>query len=164
MSALPLAVPTAAPRWPWVRDFALVGGVTGFCAPYTMLRELEYSALAAAGGLVGGAALGLFSSWLISRYARRWRRFVLFPLGLFFGALWGAMAGGTTALVPSLRSLLVLSLLCAAIAGSVQLGWFWFAYSVRRVNHRSTWPVVLGASVLSVGLGFVGVVVVTSLF
>jgi hypothetical protein len=129
-----------------------------------MLRELEYSALAAAGGLVGGAALGLFSSWLISRYARRWRRFVLFPLGLFFGALWGAMAGGTTALVPSLRSLLVLSLLCAAIAGSVQLGWFWFAYSVRRVNHRSTWPVVLVALVLSVGLGFVGVVVVTSLF
>jgi hypothetical protein len=128
-----------------------------------MLRELEYSALAAAGGLVG-AALGLFSSWLISRYARRWRRFVLFPLGLFFGALWGAMAGGTTALVPSLRSLLVLSLLCAAIAGSVQLGWFWFAYSVRRVNHRSTWPVVLVALVLSVGLGFVGVVVVTSLF
>ena len=164
MSALPLAVPTAAPRWPWVRDFALVGGVTGFCAPYTMLRELEYSALAAAGGLVGGAALGLFSSWLISRYARRWRRFVLFPLGLFFGALWGAMAGGTTALVPSLRSLLVLSLLCAAVAGSVQLGWFWFVYSVRRVNHRSTWPVVLVASVLSVGLGFVGVVVVTSLF
>jgi hypothetical protein len=164
MNALSLGVAQTSSRWPWVRDFALVGGLTGFCAPYATLRYLEYSLVTGIGGLLGGAALGLFSSWLISRYARRWRRFVLFPLGLFFGALWGATAGGTTALVPSLRSMIVLSLVVAAIAGAVQLGWFWLVYSVRRVNHRSTWPVVLVASVLGAGLGWVGVFALAALF
>lgn len=151
-------VPHASPRWPWVRDFALVGAVTGFSAPYAILRALGYSIVTGIGGLVGGAALGLFSAWLIGRYARRWRRLVLFPLGLLFGALWGATAGATTALVPELRKLLELSVIVAAFAGAAQLGWFWLIYSVRRVNQRSTWPVVLAASVLSGGLGWVGVV------
>lgn len=157
MSTLALTVPHAAPRWPWVRDFALVGAVTGFSAPYAMLRYLEYSLVTGLGGLLGGAALGLFSAWLIGRYARRWRRLVLFPLGLVFGAAWGATAGAATAAVPELRKLLELSVIVAAFAGAAQLGWFWLVYSVRRVNQRSTWPVVLAASVLGGGLGWVGV-------
>lgn len=151
------ALPVPQQRWPWVRDFALVGAVTGFSAPFAMLRFLEYSLLTALGGLVGGAALGLFSAWLIGRYARRWRRLVLFPLGLVVGALWGASAGVATAFAPQLRHLLVLSVVVAGFAGAAQLGWFWLVYSVRRVNHRSTWPVVLAASVLGGGLGWVGV-------
>lgn len=157
MSAASLVVPSASRRWPWVRDFTLVGALTGFGAPFVLLRSLEYSLVTGLGGLVGGAVLGLFSAWVINRQARRWRRFVLLPLGLALGALWGATAGGATALVPHLRGLLGLSLAVAAIAGAAQLGWFWLAYSVRRVNQRSTWPVVLLASALGAGLGWVGV-------
>lgn len=153
MSALTLTVP----RWPWVRDFAIVGGVTGFLAPFSFWRLLEYSLFAGVGGGVGGAALGLFSAWLMGRHARRWRRIVLFPLGLLFGALWGATAGAATGLSSDLRSLMSLSMIVAALAGALQLGWFWLVYSVRRMNQRSTWPVVLVASVLGGGLGFAGV-------
>lgn len=157
MRALPVVAPHPERPWPWIRDFALVGGVSGFSAPFAMLRFLDYSLVTGLGGLLGGAALGSLSAWLINRQARRWRRFVLLPLGLCFGALWGATAGGATALVPQLRNLLELSVIVAAIAGAVQLGWFWLAYSVRRVNHRSTWPVVLVASALGGGLGWLAV-------
>jgi hypothetical protein len=143
------------PRTPWLRDFALVGGITGAAAPYTLLRSVEYSLFAAAGGAASGALLGLFSAWLLSGRARKWRRFVFIPLGLAVGALWGGAAGLATGL-SSYSSLLGLSLVFSAIAGTLQLGWFWLAYAVRRVNGRSTVPVVVVASLLSATLGWAG--------
>jgi len=142
-------------RWPWVRDFTFVGGVTGFIAPYSVIRNVEYASLTGLGGAMSGALIGVFSAWLLSGFGRRWPKLVFIPVGLVLGALWGMAAAMTTALSP-MRDLIFLSLLFAGAAAAIQLGWFWLAYSYRRVNRRSTWPVVLLASLLGGGLGWAG--------
>ncbi len=139
---------------PWIRDFALVGAVTGFSAPYWVVNAWTYASLTGLGGAVGGAALGAFSAWLLSGRARRWPRFSLLLLGPLFGAAWGATAALTTGVSSWWRELLWLSVALAAVAGALQLGWFWLAYAVRRVNQRSTWPVTVGAAALGGGLGW----------
>lgn len=143
------------PRWPWMRDFALVGATTGFLAPYAVLRKLEYAACAGLGGAIFGLALGAFSAHLLAGRARRWRKVVFVPLGLVLGGLWGAVAGASAAVV--LPMALDLSVVVAGIAGALQLGWFWLAYSVRRVNGRSTWLVLLLALLSGGGLGWAAV-------
>ena len=140
---------------PWVRDFTFVGGVTGFMAPYSVIHDVEYASLTGVGGAVSGAALGIFSAWLLSGFGRRWPKVVFIPVGLVLGALWGMAAAMTTAVTP-MRNLLVLSVLFAGVAGALQLGWFWLGYCYRRVNRRSTYPVVLLASLLGGGLGWAG--------
>jgi hypothetical protein len=149
-----IALP-ADSRAPWVRDFALVGGLTGFLAPYSVIHEVPYSAVTGVGGALSGAVLGAFSAWLLSGFGRRWPKVVFLPLGLIIGALWGSAAAMATVVTPA-RHLLVLSVLFAGAAGALQLGWFWLAYCYRRVNRRSTWGVVLIASLLGGGLGFAG--------
>ena len=160
MDSLTLPAASLAPlpahrRWPWVRDFTFVGGVTGFMAPYSVIHDVEYSALTGSGGAVSGAMLGVFSAWLLSGRGLRWPKLVFLPVGLGLGALWGISAAMATAFTP-MRHLLVLSVIFAGMAGALQLGWFWLGYCYRRVNRRSTWPLVLVASLLGGGLGFAG--------
>ncbi|MDP1828138.1 MAG: hypothetical protein Q8L48_32985 [Archangium sp.] len=160
MDSLSLPAPSLEPlagsrRWPWVRDFTFVGGVTGFMAPYSVIRDVGYASLTGLGGAASGAVLGVFSAWLLTGFGRRWPKLVFLPVGLVLGALWGMAAAAPTALT-SMRNLLVLSLLFAGVAGALQLGWFWLSYCYRRVNRRSTFPVVLLASLLGGGLGWAG--------
>lgn len=160
MVSTALPVPSIEPlaasrRWPWVRDFTFVGGVTGFMAPYTVLRDVAYCSLTGLGGAVSGALLGAFSAWLLSGLGRRWPKAVFVPVGLLLGALWGTAAALTTAFT-SMRELLELSVPLAGLAGALQLGWFWLGYGYRRVNRRSTVGVVLLASLLGGGLGWAG--------
>lgn len=155
LSAASLEPLAAHRRWPWVRDFTFVGGVTGFMAPYGVIHDVEYASFTGLGGAVSGAVLGVFSAWLLSGFGRRWPKLVFLPVGLVLGALWGMAAAMTTVLTP-MRNLLELSLLFAGVAGALQLGWFWLGYCYRRVNRRSTFPVVLLASVLGGGLGWAG--------
>lgn len=140
---------------PYVRDFSLVGGITGFLAPYMVIHQVEYSAVTGIGGAVTGALLGLLTAWLLAGSARRWRKIVFIPAGLALGALWGLGTALATAVTGS-RDLLLLSLIFAGAAGAVQLGWFWLAYCYRRVNARSTSPVVALACVFGGGLGWTG--------
>ena len=147
----------ASTTLPWVRDFTFVGAATGFLAPWAVLRQADYAALTGLGGAVSGALLGVFSAWLFSGVGRRWPKWLLLPLGLTLGGLWGAASVAPTALTP-LRSLLGLSLFFAGFAGALQLGWFWLAYSYRRVNQRSTAAVVALAALLGSGLGWAGLV------
>jgi hypothetical protein len=142
-------------RWPWVRDFTFVGGVTGFLAPYSVIHDIGYASLTGVGGAVSGSVLGVFSAWLLSGRGLRWPKLAFIPVGLVLGALWGISAAMATAFT-SMNNLLVISVLFAGVAGALQLGWFWLGYCYRRVNRRSTWPVVLVASLLGGGLGFAG--------
>ena len=142
-------------RGPWVRDFALVGGITGFLAPFSVIRDVQYSALTSIGGAVSGAVLGLFSAWWLSCVGRRLPKVAFLPLGLIIGALWGSAAAMATA-VTEARNMLLFSVVFAGAAGALQLGWFWLAYCYRRVNRLSTWGVVLVASLLGGGLGYAG--------
>ena len=144
-------------RWPWVRDFALVGGLTGFFAPFSVLREAAYASLTGLGGTLGGALLGLFSAWFMAGAGRRWRKVAFVPAGLLLGALWGMSSVLPTVAFAPLRDLMVLSLAFAGFAGALQLGWFWLAYCHLRVHRKSTWGVVVLASVLGGGLGWAGV-------
>lgn len=152
----PLPLDSRFRKWPWVRDFALVGAATGFLAPYAVIRSLEYSGFASAGGGASGALLGAFSVWLFSRVGRGWSKIVLVPLGLALGALWGGAAGLATGLSDH-GEWLPLSVMFGGCAGALQLGWFWLAYAVRRVNCRSTIAVVVTATVLSGSLGWVAI-------
>lgn len=158
--ALPAPSDPLAParRWPWVRDFSFVGGVTGFLAPFSVIRDVGYCTLTGVGGALSGALLGLFSAWLLSGSGRRWPKLLFVPVGLVLGALWGSSSVLLIAFTPS-RQLLVLSVLFAGLAGALQLGWFWLGYSYRRINRRSTLGVVMLASVLGGGLGWAGVAV-----
>lgn len=141
--------------WPWVRDFALVGATTGFFAPFSVLRNAQYAALASLGGTLFGIALGLCSARMFAGRARRWARWVYLPLGGLLGALWGAAAGLATA--PLWPKAVGLSVVVAGIAGALQFGWFWLAYALRRVNRRSTWAVTLLALLIGGGLGWAAV-------
>src|SRR5689334_10981122 len=132
-------------KLPWVRDFTFVGGVTGFLAPYMVIKDLGYSVVAGIGGAVTGALLGLFSAALMSTRLRRWPKLVLLPTGVATPRFLG------------------LTLVFSGAAGAVQLGWFWLAYCYRRVNLRSTWPVVLLAAALGAGLGYSGYAVLALL-
>ena len=141
--------------WPWMRDFALVGGLTGFLAPFLVIREAGYATATGLGGAVSGALLGRFTSWLLASRARRWPKLVFLPFGILLGSLWGSSAALAT-VVGGARDVLGLSLFFAGLAGADQLGWFWLAYSYRRVNGRSTGAVVALASLLGSGLGYAG--------
>lgn len=156
--ALPAPSDALAPtrRWPWVRDFTFVGGVTGFLAPFGVIHDVGYCTLTGVGGAVSGAILGLFSAWLLSRSGRRWPKLLFVPVGLVLGALWGGSSVLITAFTPA-RQLLLLSVLFAGLAGALQFGWFWLGYSYRRINRRSTLGLVLLASFLGGGLGWAGV-------
>jgi hypothetical protein len=158
MTSHPLTVPrldalTPTPRWPWVRDFGVVGGCTGFLAPFPVLRDLEYSALTALGGAASGLLLGLVSASVLADGPRRWHKALLPLLGMALGAMWGIAAALPTLFSP-MRQMFGLSVMSAAAAGALQLGWFWPAYRHRRINRRSTWPTVLLATVLGGGLGY----------
>jgi len=148
-------------KWPWVRDFSFVGAVTGFLAPYMVIKDLAYATVAGAGGALTGALLGLFSAALMSTRVRRWPKLVLLPTGFGLGALWGMGAALPTGVATP--HFLGLTLLFSGAAGAVQLGWFWLAYCYRRVNLRSTWPVVLLAAALGAGLGYSGYAVLALL-
>lgn len=142
---------------PWIRDFVIVGAATGFIAPAMFLGSgnFLFPLLAGAGGAVAGLFAGWLSAHAMAGRMRRMRRYWLFPLGVLIGSAWGAVSGVTPYLGLDQVSLLGISAAVAGIAGGIQLGWFWFAYCVRRVNHRSTWPVVALACAVSSGLGFV---------
>lgn len=150
----PLTAPRTASGWLWVRDFALVGLVTGFVAPFTVLRNPEYAQLASAGGALTGAALGALSHLFFARAGRRWPKFAIILLSVLVGAVWGSASGVTTALAVSFRRSFELSLVVGGCAGALQLSWFWVVYAMRSVRRKSTWSVVLAASLFSVALGW----------
>lgn len=150
------------PALPWVRDFTFVGGVTGFLAPFMVIHDLGYCVTTGLGGAATGALLGLFTARLLAGPARKWSKLVFLPAGIALGSLWGIGAALGTVLTGA-RHLLLLSVIFAGAAGAVQLGWFWLAYSYRRVNLRSTLPVVLLAAVLGAFLGGSGFAVLAIL-
>lgn len=162
MTTLALPFTQTQPRWPWARDFALIGGLTGFLAPFATIHEFTYSSLTGLGGALGGGLLGLFSAWLLSGEARRWTKVALVPLGLVMGCLWGLGAALPTVVLGT--DVLVISLILAGFAGALQLAWLWPLYWHRRANGRSTMALVVFSSLLGGGLGWLGVLVLVRVY
>ncbi len=164
-----LAIPSGAElarlgeRRTWVRDLAIIGGVSGALAPAAVgMLFPGYVLLAGAFGAGSGAVVGhLASAMLGKERIRRVPVAVLLVGGLGLGALWGALTGlgaalglGAFSAPGSGAVLLVLSALLASVAGAIQLGWFWLPYAILRARGRRTWPLVVVASLLAPALGW----------
>ena len=138
-----------ARKWAWARDFAIVGGTTSIMAP-AMAGMTEGSYLAAAGtaGAVTGFGIGLALAALQPRL-RRLPLLALIALAVVAGAVWGGgvgFAAGTVFMYDRFADpLWAMSTVCAAIAGGLQLGWFYAPYAVKSAQGRSTANLVLAA-------------------
>jgi hypothetical protein len=159
-SPTPAPPRTSPPALAWARDFAIVGGVSALLTPFIMAGAFvgaRYLLFAAAGGVIGGFVLGLVFAratggqrpeddrsklplWVIALWA---------PL---LGGLWGASVGLVAAFGlphPGVE-LIGASMMLAAIAGALQLGWFWAAYYFARARRAAAWPVVVAACLLPI--------------
>lgn len=142
----------------WLRDFGLIGAVTGAAAPaFFWWHQPEYLAACGAIGASLGGLLGLVMRPLLLGPFSRWPFGVLLVVGLGAGALWGGgtgLGGGIVGFgLEDQMGLPFISGIAGAVAGALQLGWFWLPYTLRHARGRSTWPIVLAACLLSAGLG-----------
>ena len=81
--------------------------------------------------------------------------YLLMMLGPLAGLLWGGMVGAVGFAASGLAIPLVLCAGCAALAGALQFGLFWFPYTFQTVRGARCWPVVLGACLLTPVIGMV---------
>lgn len=142
----------------WLRDFALIGAITGAAAPaFFWWQQPGYLIACGAIGATLGGLLGVGMRPLLLGPFARWPFGVLLLLGLGVGAVWGGgtgLGGGIVGFgLDDQLGLPFLSGAAGAFAGALQLGWFWLPYTLRHARGRSTWPIVLAACTVSSGLG-----------
>jgi hypothetical protein len=137
----------------WSRDMAIVGATTAFLAVHAIDNHLRTSMLvAAATSAMIGAVLGTsFRRLLLS--GLRLPLVAWVPVGVILGALWGGSAGLLGAALTRGARQVVIPAAFGAIAGALQLSWFWLSYAVRAGRGKRTWPLVLAAAVLGAGVG-----------
>ncbi|MFT5679110.1 MAG: hypothetical protein ACI8RZ_000014 [Myxococcota bacterium] len=147
----------------WARDMAIVGGVTASLAPLPALALGATAAFiggTAVTGAVTGAALGAVMPGVLERVRGRLPLPVLMVLGPIPGALWGGIVGAVGFALSGVGVPLALCVLCAALAGAVQFGLFWFPYTFQTVRGARRWPVVLGACAVTPMIGLLTVAIV----
>jgi len=146
--------PTLGSAGAWSRDLAIVGASTTFTAGFAVVREVfaPLFIAAAMGGLMG-ALFGIVIRRLLLGWLHRpivaW-----IPISLVLGAVWGGPIGYVLALVMRAPSSALLLGLFGAIAGALQLRWFWLPYAVRAGRGKSTWPIVTAAVVVGGAIGW----------
>ena len=153
-------------RVAWLRDFALIGAVSGAAAPaFYWWQQPSYLVACGAIGAALGGLLGLVMRPLLLGPFARWPFGVLLLVGLGVGALWGGgtgLGGGIVGFgLDDQLGLPFVSGLAGAFAGALQLGWFWLPYTLRHARGRPTWPIVAAACVLSGGLGFAALALIS---
>ena len=148
-------------RLSWARDFAIIGAVTGFAAPAPFWwGNFTYLGACAGAGAVVGALLGVVMAGALVGPFARWPFGVLLLFGLGVGAAWGASAaylGGVAGFGTPAHDkleLAKLSSMAGAVAGAVQLGWFWLPYVLRKSRGLSGVPIVVASCLISGALGF----------
>ncbi|MCB9653090.1 MAG: hypothetical protein H6729_03015 [Deltaproteobacteria bacterium] len=131
----------------------------------TVLRgaswALCYSLVAGLAGASSGALLGPALRRLFGGVLGQARVAALLGSGLVVGAGWGAsVAVGAAYLCGALGydydRFIPEAAFCGALAGALQLGWFWLPYLLRRARGRSVWPGLLVSTLLAPGLGILG--------
>jgi hypothetical protein len=138
----------------WARDLAIVGAATALLAGLGIERRLEPVMVVAAGvGAVVGALFGVgFRRLLLA-----WLRLPIvawIPISLVLGALFGGSTGLIAGVVAGEARGTALLTVFAAIAGALQLFWFWLPYAVRAGRGKPTWPLVAAAVVLGGPIGY----------
>lgn len=169
----------ARPQLAWALDFAIVGAVSSFLAPFLVVGNgLGTDVLLVV--MLTGALSGGLLGWGLERILRPGDALSGLPLVLTgvvmagVGGLWGAFVGFVGGVVTSLGGLgmdafslrsgatliVVYFTACAAVAAAAQLAWFGPAYAHVKRAGGPTWPLlvaaagtpILGWSVLSVFL------------
>ena len=154
----------------WATDLAFVGAVSGAVAPLAFapmmaMPAATYAVIAGAAGAATGLALGLVAPKLLTGLLRNVPVGALLVGGIALGGAWGGLVGAITATAISPHpELLHSSVEIAAIAGAIQLGWWWLPYLMRLAKGKSTWPLMLAAAALAPFLGWIGLYVSASLF
>ncbi len=150
----PLGTPTR-----WARDMALVGGVSGFAAPFAVLgQHTELAIFSPVAGVLGGltgAALGFVLPRILAGPLAKRRVASLLLGGVLAGGLWGALVGTLASVIALGSGFLLVSAVLAGIGGAVQFGWVWLPYMMRSARRQRTWPVLLGACLLAPLLGHI---------
>lgn len=129
----------------WGRDLSLIGGVTTASAMLAAgTLGSVFGLVAVSTAVVAGFVLGLeMPSFLDSTR----HRLPLALVGLRVIAVGGSL-GGFVGLLSSLAAgnpWFLGPLVVGALAGALQLGWWWLPYTVLTVTERPTWPAVLVA-------------------
>jgi hypothetical protein len=76
------------------------------------------------------------------------------PISLVLGAALGGTISVATMVVMGDRDSVLFSGLFGALAGAIQLSWFWLPYAVRAGRGKSTWPIVTAAVVIGGAVGY----------
>ncbi len=148
------------PTSKWVKDFALIGGVTGALAPLAVVPGLigtGYIAAAGVAGVISGAALGGVARRFLQRSGSTPLP-VLLAGGVGMGAIWGGVVGAIAGIFTGDPFILwKMSAVFGAVAGAAQFGWLWLPYVLRQLGRRKTWPLVVASTLLAPALGWLGV-------
>jgi hypothetical protein len=154
----------------WARDLAVVGGVSSVAstiafAPAMVVPVGMYALIAGATGVLTGALLGVVAGKAIAGPLARLPVLAVLAGGVGAGAVWGGTVGAIAALALGAHGMVLESSIeIAAVAGAIQLGWWWLPYLLRRAHEKSTWPVVFFAACLSPFLGWIGLFVLSWLY
>jgi hypothetical protein len=146
--------PTLGRAAAWSRDLAIVGASTSFLSASAVAREVAPSFIV--GGVIGGLVGSLFGI-LLRRLLLAWlhRPIVAWiPISLVLGAALGGTISVATMVVMGDRDALLFCGLFGALAGAIQLSWFWLPYAVRAGRGKSTWPIVTAAVVIGGAVGY----------
>jgi hypothetical protein len=133
---------------------AIVGGATSFLAAYGVDSRFRPSMLVLAA--IGAAVGGLFGL-MFRRLVIAWLRLPILawiPISLVLGGLWGGAVASIGVLLLYRSDGIPVLAGFGAIAGALQLGWFWLPYAIRSGRGNSTWPVVTAAIVVGSVIGY----------
>ena len=142
-----LPAPVTGPALRWARDFGILGGlhmsilVSLDSHPPTEPTGLTFVACSALLAALLGGVLPALLERTRGVVPFRW----LWPGALLLSAGWGVLTLVLGFALTGGLPLLTLSelLLPGAAVGVLQLGWFWFAYTVLTVLKKPTWPLFL---------------------
>lgn len=116
------------------------------------------------GGL-SGAILGAALRTMLAGRLGRTPIGLLLVGGLFMGFCWGASVGIAGVAIADLHifgatETLFMAGLLAGVAGAAQFGWFWLPYTILTARGRSSIPLILVASLLGLGLGWLSILTI----
>ncbi|TNE86984.1 MAG: hypothetical protein EP330_20460 [Deltaproteobacteria bacterium] len=168
----------------WIRDWALLGGLTGALAPGALVfvttrddpeipsEVLNFVWTAGVLGLVSGAIVGIVLCLALQRVPRFARVSASAVLGFVVLGAWGATVSGLAAALTVTLDVAVVAMLLGAIAAVFQCGWVTPLYAWLAGRDLPRLWVVLGAGLITAPLSglfgfgglFLGYGVVSRLF
>lgn len=129
-------------RGAWARDFAILGALSTGLGLANMGFAGFLPSIVIVGAILGaltGFGLGWTLEPILARDGARMPGGLVAVFGPILGGFWGAAVGALTVLAVFPEGLAV-GTVVGAIAGLLQVGWFWVVYLALRLRKAPTWP------------------------